>query len=368
MQSRLKRTPLYPLYADYGAKTVEFGGWELPVQFEGILKEHEAARTRSALFDVSHMGEIVIEGPGALELLQRLTTNDAASLEIGAVQYTLMCDDKGGTVDDLLVYKLAEEKYMAVVNASNAESDFEWFKRHAACEVAVTNVSDTLALLALQGPLAAEILKEAAGDEVRQLAPFHFADGIIVCGVKALVSRTGYTGEDGFELYVPSSDAGALWRRLLEIGRDRGSVPAGLGARDTLRFEARLPLYGQELGPDISPLEAGLGTFVKLDKGDFIGREALLAQRMSGVPRKLVGLEMIDRGIARHGFPVYSPNGKAIGEVTSGTQSPTLKRRLALALIDSRYAAVGNELSVDVRGKRLRALVVPTPFYRRPKV
>ncbi|WP_199614371.1 glycine cleavage system aminomethyltransferase GcvT [Paenibacillus alkalitolerans] len=363
----LKRTALHPVYSEYGAKTIDFGGWELPVQFEGILKEHETVRERAGLFDVSHMGEVMIEGPDAKMFLQRLTTNDVTKLAPGAAQYSLMCYPDGGTVDDLLVYMLGENRYMAVINAGNIDKDVEWMQKHAEGEVTVTDVSDATALLALQGPHSPDILSKAADADVRGLAPFRFVEGVAVAGVKALVSRTGYTGEDGFELYVSSEDAAALWRALLEAGGEYGLSPAGLGARDTLRFEARLPLYGQELSADISPLEAGLGMFVKLDKGDFIGREALAAQKEQGVPRKLVGIEMIDRGIPRSHYKVYAPDGTAIGEVTTGTQSPTLKTNLGLALIDSRHAALDNEVLVDIRGKQLRAKIVKAPFYRRSK-
>ncbi|AWB44959.1 glycine cleavage system aminomethyltransferase GcvT [Paenibacillus sp. CAA11] len=363
--SDLQRTPLYPCYATFpGVRCIDFGGWELPVQFEGIQKEHEAVRKRAGLFDVSHMGEFLLQGPGALAFIQQMTTNDAASLQIGAAQYTLMCYPDGGVVDDLLVYRLAEQQFMLVVNASNLAKDWEWLQQHLSEEVYLTNISDQTALLALQGPLAADILVSAAGKEPSKLAPFRFIQHVQLFGAEALISRTGYTGEDGFELYLPAENAAAVWNGLLEIGSKHGLQPAGLGARDTLRFEAKLPLYGQELSSTISPLEAGVGFFVKLDKGDFIGRDALAAQKNAGPPRKLVGVEMIDRGIPRSHYPVYS-SGVRIGEVTTGTQSPTLKRNLGLALIDSRYASLGTPVEVEIRGKRLQAQVIKTPFYKR---
>ncbi|SFI86024.1 aminomethyltransferase [Paenibacillus sp. UNC496MF] len=367
MDSPLKRTPIYPLYAEFPeARCIDFGGWELPVQFSGIQKEHEAVRTRAGLFDVSHMGEFLVTGRYAEAFLQRLTTNDVAKLKDGQAQYALLCYPDGGVVDDLLVYRITSDQFLLVVNAANIGKDFDWLREHLIGDVALEDRSDALALLALQGPEAAAILRSAAGGDFDggRLAPFHFATGIPIGGAKALVSRTGYTGEDGFEICLAAEDAPQAWQALLAAGKPCGLVPAGLGARDTLRFEARLPLYGQELSSTISPLEAGLGFFVKLDKGDFIGRDALLAQKAGGVPRKLVGIEMIDRGIPRHAYGVFA-DGRRIGEVTSGTQSPTLKRNLGLALVDARFAALGTELQVDVRGKLLKAQVVPAPFYKR---
>ena len=363
----MKQTPLYPLYERYGAKTIDFGGWELPVYFSGIQKEHEAVREKAGLFDVSHMGEVVVSGPDALRFLQYLTTNDVSRLRAGQAQYSLMCYPDGGVVDDLLVYRLADDRFMLVVNAANIDKDLDWLHKHAEGDVTIDDISDETALLALQGPLAETILQRLTPVDLSQLPGFHFVENAQVGETKALISRTGYTGEDGFELYAAASEAIALWERLLEAGREDGLVPAGLGARDTLRFEARLPLYGQELSPHISPLEAGLGFFVKLaDKGDFIGREALERQKQHGVPRKLVGLEMIDRGIPRSHYPVYA-DGERIGEVTTGTQSPTFKTNIGLALIRSEYAAIGSEVEVEIRGKRLRARVVKTPFYTRRK-
>lgn len=366
MAEALKRTPLYARHAALGAKMIDFGGWELPVQFEGILKEHEAVRTRAGLFDASHMGEFFVSGGDAEAFLQRLTTNDISRLQTGAVQYTLMCSPDGGTVDDLLVYRLGPDRFLAVVNASNIEKDWAWMQDHRKGGVQVENASDATALLALQGPAAAGILRAAArGFEPAALRPFRFAERVAVAGTAALVSRTGYTGEDGFELYVPAGRAEDVWDALISAGAPFGLLPAGLGARDTLRFEARLPLYGQELSDSITPVEAGLGVFVKAEKGDFIGRGVLAAQKASGPPRRLVGIEMIDRGIPRNGYSVQAADGRRVGEVTSGTQSPTLKRNLGLALVEAAYAAAGTELRVDIRGKSLAAFVVETPFYKR---
>lgn len=366
--SELKRTPLFPCYGDFaGARCIDFGGWELPVQFSGIVAEHEAVRERAGLFDVSHMGEFLVTGPGAEAFLQRMTVNDVTKLADGQAQYTMMCYPDGGVVDDLLVYRLGAERYMVVVNASNIEKDYEWLRSHIGQDrVTMVDQSEQTGLLALQGPLAEKILSQVTDAPVGGLTPFRFIESAQVCGKNALVSRTGYTGEDGFELYVASEDAAHIWQGLLEAGGADGLVPVGLGARDTLRFEARLPLYGQELSKDISPLEAGLGFFVKLDKGEFIGREPLLAQKQDGVSRRLVGIEMVDRGIPRTHYPVYAGEaGELIGEVTTGTQSPTLKRNIGLALVAKDFAALGTELWVEIRGKRLRAQVVKAPFYKR---
>lgn len=364
----LKRTPLYPVYGQYGAKLIDFGGWELPVQFSGIQKEHEAVRNHAGLFDVSHMGEVFISGPDSLSFLQHLTTNDLSKIQDGQCQYTLMCYPDGGVIDDLLIYRLNENKYMAVINASNIEKDLEWMQQHHKAGVKIDNVSDRTALLALQGPLAETILiklvEPSQHEKIRALKPFRFVKDVTISGKRAILSRTGYTGEDGFELYVESDGAVYLWNELLKAGEPEGLIPTGLGARDTLRFEARLPLYGQELSADISPLEAGLSFFVKLDKGDFIGKEALSKQKEQGIPRKLVGVELLERGIPRSHYPVYA-GGKQIGEITTGTQSPTLKKSVGLALIDSAYSALDTELFVEIRGRQIKAKVVKTPFYKR---
>lgn len=363
----LKRTPFYDLYSAYAeSRCIDFGGWELPVQFTGIVKEHEAVRQQAGLFDVSHMGEFMVIGSGAEAFLQKMTTNDVSRLTDGAAQYTLLCYPNGGVVDDLLVYRLSEGRYMLVVNASNIDKDFQWLQEHLTSEfgeVTLTNVSDETLLLALQGPLAETILAEVTDAPISTLKPFHFIERATVCGVEVLISRTGYTGEDGFEIYAPLDGAATLWNGLLAAGTPHGLTPAGLGARDTLRFEAKLPLYGQELSADITPLEAGVQFFVKLDKADFIGRDALVQQKEAGLPRRLVGLEMIDRGIPRSHYPVYA-DGVKIGEVTTGTQSPTLKRNLGLALLDTAYSEIGTEVFVEIRGKQLKAVVIKAPFYK----
>jgi aminomethyltransferase len=362
----LKRTPLYPIYETHGGKTIDFGGWDLPVQFSSIQKEHHAVREAAGLFDVSHMGEVRVVGQDALTYLQQLTVNDAAKLAIGQAQYSLMCYPDGGVVDDLLVYKITETDFMLVLNAANLEKDLDWLRKHVEGDVEIHDISNETALLALQGPLAEQILQKITDKPLAELNNFHFFSDAHIGDVGLIVSRTGYTGEDGFELYVNESHAIEIWERLLEAGETEGLVPVGLGARDTLRFEARLPLYGQELSARITPIEAGLGFFVKLDKGEFIGSEALADQKRYGALRKLVGLEMIDRGIPRSHYPVFIGDEK-IGEVTTGTQSPTLKRNVGLALLDKQYAELGTEVLVEIRGKKLRAVTVETPFYKRKK-
>ena len=366
--SQLKMTPLYPLYAKYGAKTIDFGGWDLPVQFSGITKEHEAVRTKAGLFDVSHMGEVLVQGASALRYLQLLTTNDLSKLEDGQAMYTLMCYPDGGVVDDLLVYKLEENRYMLVVNAANIDKDLDWLNKHVEDDVTITDVSEETGLLALQGPLAAVILRKLTDAPVVSLGAFRFLTDVHIGEYTAqVVSRTGYTGEDGFEIYADNATVVALWELLLQAGEADGLIAVGLGARDTLRFEAKLPLYGQELSASITPIEAGLGMFVKPDKGEFIGRETLAKQKLEGASRKLVGIEMIERGIPRAHYPVYDSEGNVIGEVTTGTQSPTLKTNVGLALVKKAFSELGTELWVDIRGKRVKAQVVQTPFYRRAK-
>lgn len=367
VMSELKRTPLYPLYREHeGARCIDFGGWELPVQFAGIQAEHDAVRQQAGLFDVSHMGEVMVSGPAAEAYLQKLTVNDVTKLVDGKAQYSLMCYPDGGTIDDLLIYRISGDKYLVVLNAANIEKDLEWMEHHLIEGAQLDNLSDKTALIALQGPAAAAIMAEAVAADVVALKPFTFLPEVDVAGIRAIISRTGYTGEDGFELYVPAEHAPTVWSHLLAAGKPHGLVPIGLGARDTLRFEACLSLYGQELSADISPLEAGLTRFVKLDKGDFIGREALLQQQEEGIPRKIVGIEMIDRGIPRTHYPLYAGD-TLVGEVTTGTRSPSLKRDLGLALVQTAYAEVGTELLIEIRGKKLKARVVATPFYRKAR-
>ncbi len=367
----LQRTPLYSEYKKSGAKTIDFGGWDLPVQFSSIKQEHEVTRMKAGLFDVSHMGEIHVTGPKSKEFLQGITTNDVTKLVPDRAQYTLMCYPDGGTVDDLIIYMLAENDYLLVVNAANTKKDYEWLvenNTYSNEEVSISNVSDDYAQLALQGPLAERILQQLTDTDLGAIKFFRFAQDVKIGNIPgpALISRTGYTGEDGFEIYINKDYAPDLWNLLLEKGADQGLEPIGLGARDTLRFEANLALYGQELSATITPIEAGLTFAVKVDKGDFIGREVLKKQLEEGPDRKLVGIEMIDKGIPRHGYKVLY-EGEEVGFVTSGTQSPTLKKNIGLALVKRELAQLDQQLTVQVRNRELSSVVIKTPFYKREK-
>jgi len=360
----VKKTPLFSEHERSGGKVIDFGGWALPVQYTGIIQEHEAVRNAAGLFDVSHMGEIEVMGTGAEAFLQRLVTGNVAKLKEHQVLYSLMCYEHGGVVDDLLVYKYNTEHFLLVVNASNADKDFAWVEKNAPADVSVKNLSDSYAQLAIQGPRAEEVLQKLTAYPLGDISFFYFAPEVTVAGKTCLVSRTGYTGEDGFEIYLPAEHASEVWVAILAAGTEEGLVPVGLGARDTLRFEANLPLYGHELSQDITPLEAGLSFFVKLKKGDFLGRDALTQQKEAGVPRQLVGFSMLDRGVPRSDYEV-TIEGEKVGHVTSGSYSPTLKKNLGLALIKRGTAAVGDTISIVVRGKELRAEIVPLPFYQK---
>ncbi len=358
----LKRTPLYGLHRELGARMVDFGGWEMPVQYTGILEEHRAVRERVGLFDVSHMGEFTVSGPDALASLQWLTPNDVSKLTDGRIHYSAFLTERGTFVDDLLVYRRSADDYFLVVNAGNTPKDFAWLTERARGNVRAENQSDRWALIAVQGPRAAALLARVADPDPSDLPYYGFRDGK-VAGAPALVSRTGYTGEDGFEVYCRPEDAEAIFRRLLEEGRGDGVLPCGLGARDTLRLEAKMALYGNDIDDTVTAFEADLGWIVKMGKGDFLGREALAAQKAAGVPRRLVGFEMTDRGIARHGYGAKTAAGP--GLVTSGTHSPTLGKPIGLALLPAAATAVGTRFEVDIRGRVAAARVVPTPFYKR---
>ncbi|MDM5212524.1 glycine cleavage system aminomethyltransferase GcvT [Peribacillus sp. NJ4] len=367
IETALKQTPLFEVYKKYGAKVINFGGWALPVQFTSILEEHEAVRTEAGLFDVSHMGEVLVEGKDAESYINYLVTNDVTKLSINQAQYTAMCYPDGGTVDDLLVYKLGNEKYLLVINAANIEKDYEWMKQHVKGEMALQNISEDIAQLAIQGPKAESILQKLTEIDLSEIGSFKFAQHVNISGITdVLVSRTGYTGENGYELYLSADKAVVLWEKILEAGATSGLKPCGLGARDTLRLEARLALYGQELSKDISPLEAGIGFVVKTNKeGDFIGKSALTEQKEDGLKRKIVGIEVTGRGIPRHGYKVISKDGEEIGTVTSGTQSPSLKKSLGLALVSADQAEVGTPIKVEIRNKQIEAVIVNVPFYKR---
>ncbi|MGH7324873.1 MAG: glycine cleavage system aminomethyltransferase GcvT [Candidatus Rokuibacteriota bacterium] len=363
MDEPLKRTPLYALHVKAGARMVPFGGWEMPVQYTSIIEEHRAVRSSVGLFDVSHMGEFELEGPEALAALQHLTTNDAAALAVGQVQYSLLCTPDGGIVDDLTLSRLGPERFMMTVNAANIDKDWGWVTQRSARFRGARwrNVSADTGLIAVQGPRAEALVSRLADGDVTTLGYYRFT-AASVAGVRAVVSRTGYTGEDGFELYVAAADTTRLWEALLAAGAGDAARPVGLGARDTLRLEMRYALYGNDIDETTNPLEAGLGWVVKPAKGDFIGREAIERGRADGPRRRLVGLEMVDRAIARHGYPVVAA-GKAVGVVTSGSYGPSVDRSIAMAYADAGFAAVGTELGVEVRGQARPARVVKTPFH-----
>ena len=362
MAEPLKKTPLNAIEHSLGGKMVDFGGWELPVQFSGILEEHEAVRTHAGVFDVSHMGELTVRGPQALELLQRNTCNDVAKLEDGRIHYNGLLYPTGSFVDDILIYRNTADDYFVVVNASNSDKDFEWLRDNASgLDVDVQNLSAEYAQLALQGPESEKLLQPMTDVDLAPMKYYRFAKGN-VDGAPGIVSRTGYTGEDGFEVYVAPEHAPRIMQKMI----DAGAKPCGLGARDTLRLEAKMALYGNDIDATTTPIEADLGWIVKLDKGDFNGRDVLEREKSEGPRRKLVGFEMVDRGIARHGYPIVD-GSEEIGVVTSGTHSPTLKKAIGLAYLPLDKSAPGTEFMVLIRGKETRARVVPTPFYKRAK-
>ena len=361
----LKTTPLARLFRDMGARMVPFAGWELPVQFSSVLEEHQAVRAAAGLFDVSHMGEVEVRGRGALALVQMLTCNDAARLGPGQAQYTALTTEKGTFVDDILVYRRGGDDFLLVVNAANTDKDFAWIASQARGQVEVINASARYAQLALQGPRAREILQALVQVPLAPIRPFHFVE-TPVAGTPCIVSRTGYTGEDGFEIYAPPAAAPDQVGALLREGSPRGLLPCGLGARDTLRLEARLPLYGNDIDETTTVLEAGLDFILKLDKGPFVGSEALIREREKGPLRRLAGFEMIDAGIPRHGYPIRVENAEA-GAVTSGSWGPTVKKSIGLAYVPSRAAGVGTRVFVGIRGRDAQAVIVPTPFYKRPR-
>lgn len=361
----LKRTPLFDQHVALGARMVEFGGWEMPVQYSGIVDEHNAVRGAAGLFDISHMGEFEVKGPDALAFLQHVCTQDIAAIGEGMANYSLLCRPDGGIVDDIFVYNLPDG-YLVVVNASNIDKDFAWMLDNLhGFNVELTNISDHASMLALQGPAAEGILAQAAGPALAAL-PFHgVATGMLLGDIPGIVARTGYTGEDGFELFIDDDNAARLWDGLLALGRAAGLKPAGLGARDSLRFEACLPLYGHEIADDINPYEAKLGWAVKLDKGsDFVGRATLAQIKQQGVARKLAGFELTERGIARGGYELRDAAGVRIGEVSTGMPAPSLGKNLGLGLVPAALATEGSELSVVVRDRPVRARVVKTPFYK----
>ena len=361
----LRQTALNAAHKAAGAKMVEFSGWEMPIEYSGIVQEHVAVRTQAGLFDVSHMGEIEVRGPRALALLQQVTSNDVSRLQLWQVQYTALMHPLGSAVDDCLVYRLGEDHYLVCVNAANTDKDFAWIVQHNSVQAEVRNVSADYAQLALQGPRAEEILAGVTDADLRGLR-YYWGCPATCGGVKGLLSRTGYTGEDGFEFYFPPAESERVWNELLEAGRPLGLIPAGLGARNTLRLEAAYPLYGHELNEETTLLEANLGWIVKFDKGDFLGRQALGQQRAQGTRKKLIGFEMMGHGIARDGYPVWL-DGRIAGQVTSGSYAPYLKKNLGLAYVPPRSVDVGQEIEIEIRSKKVAARVVTLPFYRRAR-
>jgi aminomethyltransferase len=363
----LKKTPLHARHQALGARMVPFGGWDMPVEYSGITDEHLAVRTRAGLFDVSHMGEIELAGADALAALQSMTSNDAARLSVGQAQYSALTTPEGTFVDDVIVYRLATDHFLLVVNASNILRDARWITAAAQAhggDVAVVNASSRYALLALQGPRAEDVLRTLTDIDLAGLRYYWFEHGE-VAGLRSTVSRTGYTGENGFEILLPPGNAARLWDTLLSAGAEAEIRPCGLGARDTLRLEACMRLYGNEMDETVTVLEAGLGWIVAWGKGGFTGRDRLEAQRARGVERQLVAFEMTERAIARHGYVVLDA-GRPVGVVTSGTQTPFLKKAIGMAMVPVGLTSVGQPLEIEVRGRVAAARVVPEPFYKRP--
>lgn len=361
----LKKTPLHDAHVRLGAKMVEFGGWEMPIQYSSITEEHHAVRNGVGLFDVSHMGEVIITGEESEKFINYLITNDVKLLRDNEIQYAMMCYENGGVVDDLLVYRKGVNHYLLIINAGNIKKDLDWIHQVAEeteMDINISNESPITAEVALQGPDAQKLLQEHIDIDLSQMSFFTYADKINLFGADCLISRTGYTGEDGFEIYTDNDSIENIWEKLLESGAKYNIMPCGLGARDTLRFEANLPLYGHELSEDISPLEAGYGFCVKLDKEYFKGKSALKSQKENGLKRKIVGFELIDKGIARADYTVTNELGQEIGYVTTGYKSPTLDKALGLALISSDYAGIDNEIHIQIRNKTLKARVVSRKF------
>ncbi|MEO6724747.1 MAG: glycine cleavage system aminomethyltransferase GcvT [Blastocatellia bacterium] len=365
--TQLKKTALNEAHRKHGGKMVDFGGWDMPVQYPaGTIAEHMAVRTAAGLFDVSHMGEIEIKGPQALNLVQHISSNDASKLDDGQIQYSGLTTPTGTFVDDILVHRFASDHYFICVNASNTDKDFDWMRSHATgFDAEVTNPSAKYTQLAIQGPKALEILQPMTDVDLSAIKYYWFTTGH-VDGVPAIIARTGYTGEDGFEIYFDPNESECLWEKIIETGRSHGLLPCGLAARNTLRLEAKMALYGHEIDDTTTALEADLGWICKLSKGDFLGRDALAAQKEKGLTRKLAGFEVTDKGIARDGYPAFIGDSQ-VGHVTSGSPAPFLKKNIGLAYLPVEQTRVGTKFEIDVRGRRLAAEVVPTPFYKRSR-
>lgn len=360
----LKRTPLYDYYQEQKVKLVDFGGWAMPMQFSSIIKEHTAVRERVGLFDCSHMGEIYVSGPDAEAYLNNLLTNNVSRMEDGGVQYNIFCRPDGGAIDDVMLYRHRPDTFTVVSNASNTEQVWEWMNEHLSGDVIIENHSTQIGLIAVQGPFAEAIIQELTDVDVSSIARHTFLENITIAGVEGnLISRTGYTGEDGFEIYVPAEGTRSLWESLLAAAQEKDGLACGLGARDTLRLEAGLPLFGQELTAAISPIMAGVGFAVKTKKAaDFIGKDVLRKQREEGTNQKVVAFRLSERGIPRTDYLVFDANEKEIGKVTSGTQSPTLKQGIGMALVDVDQTAIGTKLYIEIRNKLVPAEIVKKPF------
>ena len=359
-----KHTPLFDTHVGLGAKMVEFAGWDMPVQYTGVKEEHLAVRNAAGIFDVSHMGEIEIAGPGAFVLVQHLSTNDASKMIDGKAQYSLMLNDRGTVVDDVIIYRFNAERFIIVVNASNVEKDFAWMQKHANNDVTVTDRSDDYALIAFQGPKAPKILQGLTDIDLPSIKRYHFAIGNVADANNVVIARTGYTGEDGFELFCNPTDASKLWNAILSAGESLGAKPAGLAARDTLRIEMKYSLYGHEISEETNPYEAGLGWVVKMgDENNFFGKDLLVEIKKNGIKRRLVGFRMLDRAIPRQGYGIVN-DGERIGEVTSGTMSPSLDIPIGIGFVPPDMREVGTRLLIDIRGKLKEAEVVETPFYK----
>jgi aminomethyltransferase len=369
----LRKTALHATHHGHKARMVDFGGWDMPVQYKGLIEEHMAVRTAVGIFDVSHMGDIQLRGPNSLAAVQKLLMNDASKLQIGQAHYSAMLYPNGTFVDDVVLHKLGENDYLIVINAGTREKDVQWVRQTIGSMggLHITDVSDYYTQIAIQGPKAKDVLQKLTKTDLTPIKNYWFTWGEVCGCANTMIARTGYTGEDGFEIYIPADEATSarVWAEILAAGEEFGIMPCGLGARNTLRLESAMALYGHEISDTINVFEANLGRYCKLDKGtDFVGREALLKVQEDGGPkRRLVGLEMVDRGIGRDGYPVLSLDGKVIGEVTSGSPGPFIKKNIALAYVPMEYTELGTEVAVEIRGQGVKAKVVPTPFYKKPK-
>ena len=361
----MKKTALYDTHAALGAKIVPFAGYEMPVQYEGVNAEHETVRNGVGVFDVSHMGEFLISGPGALSLIQKVTSNDASTLTIGRAQYSCMPNGKGGVIDDLIIYKIKEEQYLLVVNASNMDKDWDWISSHNSFDAEMKNLSDDYSLLAIQGPKAVEAMQSLTSIDLSEIKYYHFEVADFAGIEHVIISATGYTGSGGFEIYCKTSETQQVWDRVFEAGAEFGIKPIGLAARDTLRLEMGFCLYGNDISDTTSPLEAGLGWITKLAKDDFIDKDFLAKQKEEGVKRKLVAFELVERGIPRHDYNIQDANGHSIGIVTSGTMSPSMKKAIGLGYVTIENSKVDSEIFIEIRNKAVKAKVVKLPFYKK---